>query len=133
MKLFDFFKRKQTAEPISKSTEIEIDKSQWTGKDFEFLITGDIEISSKDYDKIMTPNSFGWAKVIRDDWTYYQVGEDEFTYSWEIPGIQMTFNDFITYQKAKQIADEVIENIKATEQKAKLIIVDSTKIVHFTD
>jgi hypothetical protein len=38
---------------------------------------------------------------------YYQVDKDEFSYSWEMPGIQMTFNPEITYLKAKQIADEV--------------------------
>jgi len=83
-----------------------------TGKDFEFLITpSDIEIKTEDFDRIMTPDSIEWNKVIKDDWAYYQVGPDEFSYSWEPPGIQMTFNDEINFEKAKLIADEVVAKL----------------------
>jgi hypothetical protein len=45
-----------------------------SGKDFEFLITpSDIEIKTEDFDRIMTPDSLAWNKVIKDDWPYYQV------------------------------------------------------------
>ena len=37
-----------------------------TGKDFEFLITGDVEdIDHSNWDSIMTPNSFEWGKFKR--------------------------------------------------------------------
>jgi hypothetical protein len=131
MALFNFFKRKKKTKQEPPAVEATIDKSQWTGKDFEFLITGDIDISPDNYDKIMTPHSFEWTKIIKNDWTYYQVGQDEFSYSWEMPGIQMTFNDSIPYQKARMIADEVVENIRATGQAAELVTLDKTKIYRF--
>ena len=40
----------------------------------------------------MTPNSIPWTKVIKNDRVYYKVDKDEFSYSSEIPGIQMMFN-----------------------------------------
>ncbi len=43
-----------------------------TGKDFEFLITpGDLEIPASDFDDLMTPDSFRWTKVMKDNWAYY--------------------------------------------------------------
>ena len=107
-----------------------IDRTDWTGENFEFLIIGDIYIFS-DFDNIMTPNSFEWIKTIKDNWNYYQVGEDEFSYSIEEPGIQMTFNNEIIFDKAKKIADEIIANITATGQKAKLIILDKKNTYRF--
>lgn len=109
----------------------ETDMLEWTGKDFEFLIVGDIHIPDEHYDKIMTPNSFEWTKNRRDGWPYYQVGGDEFTYSWEMPGIQMTFNDSISFAKAKIIVDEVVANLKAVGQHVELQIIDSTKLYQF--
>ena len=107
------------------------DRSKWTGKNFEFLITGDLEIMAENHDEIMTPNSFEWTKIEKDNWPYYKVGQDEFSYSWEPPGIQMAFNDDITFQKAKNIADEIIENIQKTGQFAELVILESGKIYKF--
>jgi hypothetical protein len=131
MALFNFFRRKKKTEQEPPINVTAVDKSQWTGKDFEFLITGDINISPDNYDKIMTPTSFEWTKTNKNDWTYYQVGQDEFSYSWEMPGIQMTFNESIPYQKAKKIADEIIENIRATGQIAELVTLDKTKVNRF--
>lgn len=131
MGLFDFFRKRKVTDKAVPSTDVNEDRSQWTGKDFEFLIIGDVDIPAADYDRIMTPNTFEWKKVNRDDWYYYQVGEDEFTYSWEMPGIQMTFNKEISFEKAKQIADEIICNIKATGQEAKLVISNSSTVYRF--
>lgn len=109
----------------------ELDRYNWTGKDFEFLITGDLEIPDDVYDEIMAPNSYSWIKSNRDGLYYYQVGTDSFYYSWEPPGIQMVFNKEIGYPKAKQIADEVISNILATGQEAELVILQSDQIYGF--
>ena len=89
-----------------------------TGKDFEFLITpGDIEIKTEDFDNLMTPDSMPWTKVLKNERTYYQVGVDEFSYSRETPGIQMSFNAEMTFEKARQIAEEVANKlIKYTGQ-----------------
>ena len=107
-----------------------IDRTGWTGENFEFLIIGDIDIFL-DFDNIMTPNSYKWIKIIKDNWNYYQVGEDEFSYSVEEPGIQMIFNNEIIFDKAKRIGDEIIANITATGQKAELIILDKKKNYRF--
>ena len=69
-----------------------MEASKLTGKDFEFLIMpGDIETKAENFDDLMTPDSIKWTKSIRNDRAYYQVGADEFYYSWEPPGIQMVF------------------------------------------
>jgi hypothetical protein len=102
MSLFNFFRKKKKAHQASVVVDPAVDKSQWTGKDFEFIITGDMDISADNYDNLMTPNSFEWTKINKNDWTYYQVGQDEYSYSWEMPGIQMTFNESIPFQKAKK-------------------------------
>jgi hypothetical protein len=131
MSLFNFFKRNKKADKEPPSVDTTVDRSLWKGKDFEFLITGDIDIPVDTYDSVMTPNSFEWVKIDKDNWTYYQVGQDEFSYSSEMPGIQMTFNDAIPFQKAKKIADEVIENLKMIGQLAELVILDKTKVYRF--
>jgi hypothetical protein len=152
MKIFRFLKRKlneldnipeeKPTEKIAKKTTMEtepksetnsenINPTNWTGENFEFLITGVDEIPNEEYDRIMTPNSFEWKKVIKDDWPFYVVGEDEFSFSWEIPGIQFTFNKEVKYEKAKNIADEIIENINSIGQKAELVILEKNKIYRF--
>ncbi len=134
MGLFDFFRKKKPPELTQQNIIIPEqlpDRSNWTGKDFDFLITGELELSAENHDQIMTPNSFVWTKIERDNWPYYQVGQDDFHYSWEPPGIQMTFNDDITFNKAKTIADEIIQNLRSAGQVAELQILDSTKIYRF--
>jgi hypothetical protein len=110
-----------------------VDTSKLTGSDFEFLITpSDIKITKDDFDNIMTPDSLQWTKGIKDDWPYYQVDTDEFSYSWEEPGIQMTFNKEISYNKAKLIADEVVAKLsKFTGQEIELIFIPKDKIINF--
>ena len=86
--------------------------SEMTGKDFEVLITpSDLEIKAEDFDHIMTPESMGWTKTVRDNCSNYHVDKDEFSYSWEMPGIQMTFNSEMAYHKAKQIVDEIVKKL----------------------
>ncbi|EDM42809.1 hypothetical protein SCB49_14775 [unidentified eubacterium SCB49] len=124
---------KSTLETESK-TEMnneKIDRTNWTGENFEFLIIGVDEIPNEEYDNIMTPNSYEWKKVIKDEWPFYIVGEDEFSFSWEMPGIQFTFNKEVKYEKAKKIADEIIENINSIGQKAELLTLESNKIYKF--
>jgi hypothetical protein len=96
-----------------------------TGKDFEFLITpGDIEIKSEDFDNLMTPDSMPWTKVVKNERTYYQVGVDAFSYSRETSGIQMSFNAEMTFEKARQIAEEVANKlIKYTGQDIEVLFV----------
>jgi hypothetical protein len=131
MSLFNFFRRNKKKDEELAPVYTTVDRALWTGKDFEFLITGDINIPTDTYDSTMTPNSFEWIKIDKNNWTYYQVGDDEFSYSWEMPGIQMTFSDAIPFQKAKKIADEVIENLKMIGQMAELVVIDKTKVYRF--
>src|SRR5450631_3416615 len=80
------------------------DPTSLTGKDFEFLITpGDIDIPASVFDSLMTPDSFRWTKVIKNNWYYFQVDGDEYMYSRQPPGIQTTFNKDMLYPKAKLI------------------------------
>ena len=102
-----------------------------TGKDFEFLITpGDIEIKSEDFDNLMTPDSIPWTKVFKNECAYYQVGVDEFSYSRDTPGIQMSFNAEITFEKARQIVEEVADKlIKYTGQEIEVLFVPTDAIL----
>ncbi|HVW13548.1 MAG TPA: hypothetical protein VHB54_07005 [Mucilaginibacter sp.] len=123
--------KSKSKEGNKNSSDIEIDKSKWLGKDFELLIAGEIDIPSENFDSIMTPNSFDWIKTERNNWIYYQVGDDNFNYSFEPPGIQMVFNDEISFAKAKAIVDEIIQNIIATGQTPELIIIEKNKLYRF--
>ena len=107
--------------------------SEMTGKDFEFLLTpSDIEISNEDFDRIMTPESMRWVKIEKNNWLYYQVDEDEFTYSFEPPGIQMIFNSEISYEKAKKIADEVAKKLTVYAGVEVIVnLISTDKIIRF--
>lgn len=123
-----------TKEPTGNSLgATAIDKSKLSGSDFEFLITpGDIEVKKEDFDRVMTPNSFPWTKSIKGNWPYFEVNNDEFSYSWEEPGIQMTFNNAISYNKAKLIADEVVTKLSEyTGQEVNLIFIPKDKVINF--
>jgi hypothetical protein len=100
-----------------------------TGKDFEFLITpGDIEIKPEDFDHLMTPDSLPWTKVSKNDCTFYQVGKDEFSYTRETPGIQMSFNAEITFEKARKIVEEVADKLgKHTGQEIEVLFISVDK------
>ena len=104
-----------------------------TGSDFEFLIApGDVDIKAEDFDSIMTPDTFKWEKEIKNDQAYYKVGDDRYSYSWEIPGIQMMFNSDIAYEKAKLIADEIVKKLtKYSGQEIELIFISTNNVVRF--
>ncbi len=105
-----------------------------TGKDFEFLLTSsaDIDIRIEDFDRIMTPDSMDWEKFNKDNSDYYRVGKDEFSYSFEMIGIQMTFNKEITYAKAREIADEVAKKlIKHTGHEVIVNVIPSDEVLSF--
>ncbi len=127
------FKTSTDKQPADQSPDAIVDRSKLTGNDFEFLITpGDIEVKEEDFDRIMTPGSLPWTKTVRDGWPYFQVDNDEFSYSWEEPGIQMTFNKEISYSRAKRIADEVVTNLSEyTGQDIELIFIPGNKIISF--
>jgi len=111
-----------------------MDNSNLTGKDFEFLITpNDIEIKNEDFDSLMTPDSIAWEKVFKKNWYYYKVGADEFTYSMEPPGIQMTFNPEISYAKAFQIANEVAKKLTIYSGKEVVINFISNDTIYSFD
>ncbi len=131
MKLFRFLRERKTLDNSSQPDESMVDLLNSTGKDFEFLIRGDIEISSEDFDEVMTPNTYEWRKIERDGWLYFQVCNDEFSYSFEPPGIQMSFNQEITYVKAKAIADEVVLNIEGKGFKPELVVLSSKRVYKF--
>lgn len=128
-----FGKRKHFTEQDKFLPNTPIDISKITGNDFEFLLTpSDLEIEENNFDNLMTPDSISWTKISKDGWNYYQVGEDEFYYSWELPGIQMCFNNEITYSKAKQIADEVA--VKLTlhcSKKVEVQCISKNKVIRF--
>lgn len=107
--------------------------TELTGKDFEFLITpGDIMIKAEDFDQVMTPDSMEWKKVNKDDWDYYEVGPDEFSYSWEMPGIQMTFNDEMPFVKAKAIAGEIVSKLaRYTGRNIELIVIETNELTAY--
>lgn len=130
-KLFGNLKQDQKSE--IPETDSVLDIKNLTGNDFEFLITpGDVEIRKEDFDAIMTPDSLHWTRVIKDDWSYFQVDSDEFSYSLEEPGIQMVFNKEISYDKAKAIADEVVSKLsKYTGQKIELVFISKNQIISF--
>jgi hypothetical protein len=98
---------------------------------FEFLITGDIELSPEQFETLMMPTSFEVKKVEKDGWVYFQTSSDEFSYSWEPSGIQMTFNKEATFQKAMQIADEVTRNLNSAGFDAELLVIDDSQVVKF--
>lgn len=134
MEIFNFLKRKKKSENKNSEAKTEsesVDRTNWTGENFEFLITGVDEIPNEEYDRIMTPKTFECKKVIKDEWPFYVVGEDEFSFSWEMPGIQFTFNKEVKYEKAKKIADEIIENLNSIGQNAELLILESNKVYRF--
>ncbi len=132
MNIFNFFKKKKPIDQQTENRKTEVDKSLWLGKNFEFLIRGEIELTPENHDEIMTPNTIVWQKIMKDDYPYYKVGEDEFSYSWEMPGIQMTFNPEIKYAKAKKIADEVMENLNNAGQSAELVELQSNTVYSFS-
>jgi len=109
----------------------DIDRSNWLGQDFEFLIVGEIEIPIDIYDQIMTPNTLNWEKIYKNDWIYYKVGEDEYSFSHEIPGIQFTFNKEVKYNKAKKIADEIIVNLRSIKQYPTLKVLKTGNVYRF--
>jgi len=134
MEIFNFLKGKKKSENKNSEAKTEsesVDRTNWTGENFEFLITGVDEIPNEEYDRIMTPKTFECKKVIKDEWPFYVVGEDEFSFSWEMPGIQFTFNKEVKYEKAKKIADEIIENLNSIGQNAELLILESNKVYRF--
>ena len=91
-----------------------LEYTDFTGKDFEFTIVhpDDFSIDGDTFDKLMTPDDMEWLKVQKDGWESYRVGHDEFSYSWEPPGLQMTFSENFPFVKAKQIVEQVVEKLK---------------------
>lgn len=105
-----------------------------TGKDFEFLIThpDEFEILDKDFEGLMTPDDMPWSKILKNNWTYYTVGADEYYFSMEPPGIQMVFNHEMPYNKAKNIGDQIVEKLKRySGLEIELILINSQAPLYF--
>jgi hypothetical protein len=100
--------------------------TEFAGKDFTFLITGDINIAPADYDALLTPDAMPWTKVDKDNHTWYQVGKDAFCYAQEAKGIQMSFNAEIKFEKARQIVEAVASKLQQhTGQEIEVLFVTS--------
>jgi hypothetical protein len=102
-----------------------MDKTEFMGKDFEFLITpGDIEIKPEDFDALMTPDYTSWEKVSKNERTWYQVGKDEYSYYREPRGIRMAFNPEMRFEKARKIVEEIEVKLKAyTGREIEILLV----------
>ncbi|WP_300672469.1 hypothetical protein [Soonwooa sp.] len=114
MSIFNFWKKnkKKESDFQKENTEENLlnleSKTDFKNGEFEFLICGEIKLDSESWEKILSPNTIDTKKVLRNGWPYFQVGSDEYSYSFEEVGIQMTFNEEMEFQKAKRIADEII-------------------------
>jgi hypothetical protein len=128
MALFDFLKRRRVPLAPLLEPEIEQKRLNWTGNDFEFLIRfaddKEPQLKQEEYDRVMTPNTFQWTKTMKDDYPMYCVGDDSYYYSWEIPGVQMIFNDSISFIKAHKLAYEIVNNLRAIGSDAYLFVID---------
>ena len=129
MGIFDFVRQAIMCARITRENQV---PSKVT-RNVEFLIVGDVDLSVEEYDDVMTPNSVPWTKVMKGNWPYYNVGNDEYSYSFEEPGIQICFNKEIAYSKAKLIADEILANINATGHEAELILLSVDKPIAFNN
>jgi len=65
-----------------------INRDDLTWNEFEFLITGEI-IMPHQCDEVLTPIIFKWSKFYIDKWPYNKVGDDYYTFSIEMPGLQI--------------------------------------------
>lgn len=123
--LFSRILRRPKPNSVSSSVPV-------TDEIIEFLITPpDLEVSSDQFDHLMTPDSEPWTKGLKNNWPYYQIGEANLTYSWEPPGIQMAFSGNITRQKAKKIAEEVVAKLRIyTDLDLQLITIPENQIIN---
>ncbi len=99
-----------------------MDTSEWTGKDFEFLLVGNIQIPAGEYDNLMTPNSFDWTKVTMKNSTIYTVNEESYNFSQDTDGLHMSFTPGFTFTIARQIVNEIIKNLNQAGQTAELAV-----------
>ena len=105
--------------------------SKLTGKDFGFLILypENLEINDDLLEKLMPSDNTEGVTISKDDWLNHQPEGDEFTYSWKVPGIKMMFNDEMTYDKAKEIAEQVVTKLKDySGLKIELVLIDKTRL-----
>ncbi len=96
--------------------------------EFEFLISGDIDMTDKELSVFFIPAVLRASVDERNGWTYYCVGTSEFSYSVEPPGVQMTFDSVTSYLAARSIADIVLTNLKACGRNVDLQVLDKTKL-----
>lgn len=99
-----------------------MDTSGWTGKDFEFVITGDVQISTGDYDRLLAPNSFKWRKKTVKTCNLYFIDQEAYSFSQEEDGIHMSFTPGFAYPLARQIVDEIIQNLREAGKVVGLVV-----------
>ena len=108
------------------------DVEKWHGRDFECIIRrkfnadfgDDFDITEKDFNEIFSPESLEYRlETKKDGYTYFIVGDDEYTFDFEPVGVLIFFNDEIKFPKAKLIVDEIVEKLfKKTNQAAEIVI-----------
>ena len=128
MKLFSFFTKKNKPNTFLDPIPDSVDKFEWTGSDFYLLITGATQIEKGSYDTLMTPKTFEWSRISQIKWPIYRVGEDEYSFSFEKNGIEITFCESVRFNKAKQIGDEIVEKLCSTGQIVNLYVMAKPKI-----
>jgi hypothetical protein len=62
----------------------------------------------------------------------YQPAGEEDAYSWQIPGIRLFFKNQTDFDKAKNIADQIVAELNdKTHLKLDLVLIDKTRLKEF--
>ena len=120
--MFNHFPRKTSVQLKPFLVTEKVDTSGWMGKDFEFLITGDVQIEASEYDTIMTPKSWTFKRATVGKWNMYTLDGELYCVSQEADGIHLSFTPAFTYAVARQIADEIMEKLQAARKPAALVV-----------
>jgi len=112
-----------------------LNSSNLTEKDIGFFILSPAgsEIPDEMLENLNATGKDESLHIFKSDWLVYQPADEEDAYSWQIPGIKLFFKNQTDFDTAKNIADQIVIELKdKTQLKLDLVIIDKTRLKDFS-
>jgi hypothetical protein len=109
-----------------------LNASNLTEKDIGFFILSpaDSEIPDELLQNLNAAGKDESIHIFKCDWLIYEPSAEEDGICWQIPGVKLYFKDETDFDKAKNIANQILAELKdKTQLKLDLVFIDKTRLM----
>ena len=105
--------------------------SNLTEKDIGFfiLLPAGAEVPDELLQNLNAVDKNEFIHIFKSDWLVYESAAEEDAYCWQIPGVKLYFKDEADFDKAKNIADRILMELREkTQLNLELVTIDKARL-----